>query len=261
MVNKNPANNNQYEVGFGSSVNASKQKIEAIAGKNGNYFEVFDDFLLQGAPEAHGHWVGIRGTDDVAKEPVVSATEVSGGAVALVSGDDDMTPAKDGSELVGSIPVQSNYGGLFMEARVKLSAITTVTANIGFIDNKATLEEAFQNASDTVTATSADAACFSFDTSATTTEWFACAVDSTTVDTDTATTGIAPAAGVYQVLRIEVSSGGDSVYFYIDGVLYNTLDVSGISPATDLYPYLFVNGSASRTLTVDYVHYGHNRIG
>ena len=106
-----------------------------------------------------------------------------------------------------------------------------------------------------------DAAGFLYDDTYSTKEWYAVAVDSGVDDTGNSTTLSAPVADTHQVLRIEVSSTGNTIYYYVDGVLVKTLTGGGISPDVPLYATIAVNSTAaaSKTVDVDYIHINHNR--
>jgi hypothetical protein len=171
--------------------------------------------------------------------------------------------AEDGSQLVCHIPVQADGGGLVFETRLHINtAITNVAVNAGLTDNTG-LEEPFTIAGgDAITSVADDAVCFTYDTSADTDEWFALATDSTTDDAGCATTGTAPTADTYQKLRIEISSDGATINFYIDDTLELTLSGdAGVSPDANLYATVIAcgDGTASKTLDVDYVYFGVQR--
>ena len=224
-------------------------------------FEIFDDFIQQTLTEADGPWIENSGADDLAVDPAISAQEC--GVVVLTTGDNDGTVAQDGSQLVCHIPVQADSGGLVFEARLHINtAITNVAVNVGLTDSTA-LEEPFTIAGgDAITSVATDAACFVYDTSATTDEWWACAVDSNTDDAGNAATGTAPTADTYQTLRIEVSADGATIKYYIDGTLEVTLSGdAGVTPDTNLYATVIAcgDGTASKTVDVDYIYVGHVR--
>ena len=130
------------------------------------------------------------------------------------------------------------------------------------LTDSTSLEEPFSIATDTITSTASDAACFVYDDGATSKTWFACAVDGNTDDTGNATTGSAPVADTYQTLRIEVSADGATIAFYVDGVLKKTLSgAAGVSPDVNLYATVIAcaTTTASKTVDVDYIYVGHNR--
>lgn len=72
----------------------------------------------------------------------------------------------------------------------------------------------------------------------------------------------APTYDTYQILKIVVSDDGNTVSYYVDGVLVKTLTASGISPDVPLYATIATNSTtagASKTVDVDYIHVTHNR--
>lgn len=224
-------------------------------------FEIFDDFVYQTLTEADTPWILNSGSDDLAVDPAVSAAER--GVVVVTTGDGDGSTAADAAQLVCAIPVQADSGGLIFEARLHINtAITNVAINVGLTDATG-LEEPFTiGGSDTITSTASDAVCFVYDTGADTDEWFMCAVDSDTDDSGNATTGTAPTADTYQIFRIEVDSDGATIRFYIDGTLEGTLSGdAGVSPDVNLYATVIAcgDGTASKTVDVDYVYVGHTR--
>ena len=222
-------------------------------------FEIFDDFVMQTLTEADTPWILNAGSDAQAIDAAVNTQE--GGAIRITTGNADGTTAADGSQVVGSVPVQADSGGLFMEARVKcVTNIATMSLCIGFTDATG-LEEPFTNASDVITSTASDGACFLYDTGATTDTWWAVAVDTDVDDTGNAATSAVPVADTYQVLRVEVSADGNTINFFVDGVLVDTRSAGGISPSVNLYPTIIAcaTTTTSKSVDVDYIRYGHNR--
>jgi hypothetical protein len=222
--------------------------------------DVFDDFFQQTIAETDTPWILNSGTDPQALDPAIDTQE--GGVIKLTSGDASGAVAADGSQIVCSIPMQADSGGLVFETRLHLNtAITGISCNAGFTDTTA-LEEPFTNAADVITAVANDAVCFVFDDGATTKEWFAAAVDSTTQDAGNAASGDAPVADTYQTLRIEVSADGATINFYVDGTLTHTLSGDeGVSPDVNLYATVVIcsTTTASVTADIDYLYCGHNR--
>lgn len=197
----------------------------------------FDDFI---GDTVLAQYTEASGTD---AEAVQTILEEQFGAYQLTSGDAGVNTAGDAEQISLSLEWQPDQGGMIFETRLHLvSAITTVELCVGLTDNVA-LELPFTNASDVITAVANDAVAFCFDTNATTQEWFALGVAGTTKATGNAATGVAPAAGVYQVLRIEIDDGGADCRFYIDGTLVGTLTANCITVTVPLAP-LFVISSA-----------------
>ena len=217
-------------------------------------FVMLDDFVYQTMTEANTPWILNSGSDAEAIDSAINADAY--GVARMTTGDADGTMAADGTQMVSHIKVVPNQGGVEVEARLKINtAVTDVSVNFGLTD-VTTLEEPFEiGGSDAITSNATDACCFVYDTGADTDEWFACAVDSDTDDTDSATTGVAPVADTYQVLKIAVSADGNTINFYIDGTLVNTLENGGVSPDADLYATITAcsTTTTSKTVDVDYI--------
>lgn len=247
---------------FAADVNIAVAGLfDPKGGRAFTYFELIDDFLQQTLTEADEPWILNSGTDPQAIDPAIAAAR--SGVLLMTTGDDDGTAAVDAVQIVAHIPVQAQWGGLVFEARLHINtAITNVSVNIGFTDIT-TLEEPFSiGGSDVITDNADDAACFVYDTSADTDQWFMCATDGSTQDTGNAVLQVAPTADVYQVFKMTVSADGATIAFYIDGTLLGTLSgAAGVSPDVSLYATVVVCGdsTASKTVDVDYIKVGHTR--
>jgi len=244
--------NDFEEVEFGVPVDME------LGQKHETYFEIFDDFLYQAITENDTPWILNAGTDTEAIDAAILATQENG-VIRLTTGDASGVTAADASQIVCHIPMQADNGGLVFETRLNIdTAITDISVNAGFTDSTA-LEEPFTIAAGTVTAVANDAACFTYDTDSTVDQFFMCAVDSTVQDAGNATTGTAPVADVFNLLRIEVSADGSEIKFFIDGVLEGTLtgDV-GVSPDVNLFATVVVNSTTttSKSADVDFVYAG-----
>lgn len=222
-------------------------------------FEIFDDFIYQTISETDTPWIFNSGTDAQALDPSISIAER--GVIILTTGDNSGTLADDGSQIICAIPVQADSENLTVETRLHINtAITNISLNFGLTDTTA-LEEPFEISGTTITSNATDAACFVYDDGATTKEWYACSVDSDVDDSGNSTTSIAPVADTFQTLRIESSSSGNTIKFYINGVLVKTLNNAGISPSTNLYATIIANSTTttSKTVDIDYIYISHNR--
>jgi hypothetical protein len=224
-------------------------------------YQFFDDFdQQQTLVEAETPWILDHGSDGSAADPVIASEEF--GVMTLVTGAGDGSTAEDASVMWMHVPVQADSGGLVFETRLHIdTAITNVAVFAGLTDNAA-LEEPFTNAADVITSTATDGVGFLYDTDATTKEWWMVAVDSDNDDTGNAATGTAPTADTYQVLRFEVSSDGATILFYIDGTLEGTFSGSfGVGASANLYAGICAcgDGTASKSVDVDYVWVSHNR--
>lgn len=222
-----------------------------------DYFSFFEDFCMQTINETdfgivlHSNGGGL--------DPFIIPNR-EGGQIDLVTGG----TTDDGSELQVAIPVRAVSGKLVMEGRIKPSFdITDMKIFIGLTDNVNTFEHPFDiDGSDVVTAIADNACGFVYDTTAATDEWFMASVNTTTVDTGSAALGIAPSNDTYQKFRIEISSNGVIIKFYIDDVLIGTLNTGiGVSSTIFLYPTIIISelNNSARTLVADYIYSGHTR--
>ena len=115
----------------------------------------------------------------------------------------------------------------------------------------------------TITTNATDAVGFVFDTAMTTPEWFGVGVDTNTDATGSGTLSTAPVSAVYQVLRCEIASDGQSAEFFIDGVSKGKLTANVCDASTDLFFTVMANGDGSNaavaTVDVDYILVEHTR--
>jgi hypothetical protein len=149
-----------------------------------------------------------------------------------------------------------------MQARLKLSAITTCYVFVGFTDLAASLEAPIESAAsaDTLTSNATNAVGFMFDTRMATDNWWLVGVKADT-DATHQNTGLAPVADDYATLRVEVATDGTATFFY-NGVQVGTAMANAITAATDLTPTINVSKTsvaASMTADVDYVHVSMSR--
>jgi hypothetical protein len=213
----------------------------------------FDDFL--GAAVLPVRYTSLEGTDSATSAAVISG--VVSGALRLTTGDAGTGIAADGEMIVETLQWRAANGELCGEWRVKMSAITTCWAFIGFTDQISTLEAAIESAAsgNTITTNASDAVGFMFDTRMTDDNWWlvgvAADVDATAQDSD-----IAPTAAQYQTLRVEVTADGIASFF-INGQPVGTRMTGAVTAATQLTPTIGVSKTsvaASMTMDVDYQH-------
>lgn len=223
-------------------------------------FAIFDDFLQQTLTEADTPWVLNSGSNGTAVDPAINAQE--GGVLRLTSGVAGTGVAADGSQVVCSVPMQADSGGLVFETRLHVNtAVTTVQVVAGFTDVTTLELPAAVGAEDAITTNLSDGCVFVYDTDSVADQWFAVGVDSDTDATGNGATGIAPVADVYQTLRIEIDADGAVARFYINGALVKSLTAAAVSPNVNLFATVVVNSTTttSRTVDVDYIYAGHNR--
>jgi hypothetical protein len=185
----------------------------------------------------------------------------AGGRVEIKTASDDGAIGANGSSLgLGGLNWRADQGGLFVEARLQLDAITNVMVFIGFTDALGSTVEApiFLNAADLDS--DADNACgVIFDTDGTTKQWCHGGVKATT-DTAPAYSGTAPVAATYATVRVEVSAAG-AVQGFIDDVPIGPPVANAVTAATPLVPIIFAanRAGAARNVLVDYLWVQGNR--
>lgn len=232
-----------------------------VSGADGSQFflpspsrvSLFDDF--QGAAVLPALYTALEGTDSSTSAAVIAG--VISGALRLTTGDDGGGIAADGIMIVQTLQWQASNGGLYCEFRVKLSAITTCWAFIGFTDQISALEASIESAAsaDTLTANAADAVGFMFDTRMATDTWWLTGV-AATVKATAQNSGIAPTAAQYQRLGILVDAEG-AASFFINGKPIGTKMSGAVTAATDLTWTVGVSKTsvaASMSMDVDYAH-------
>jgi len=235
------------------------------AGDNGSQIDysspstvaLFDDFF---GPTLSGQWNAVE-TDVDATETILAGG--IGGVLRIVSGNDDGNAVvlPDAAGITSALAWQASNGGLAMQARIKVSRITTAYLFVGFTD-LVTIEApviASQTA-DGITTNASDAVGFMFDTGAATDTFFLVGV---AADTDATTQVItaAPVADAYTTLRVEVSAAGVASFFK-DGKQVGTAMTAAVTAATDLTPVVLVSntdGTAAVNLDIDYVAVSANR--
>lgn len=229
----------------------------SLASSKHSKYDLFDDF--DGTALDAG-WLVDKGSDTQALNPAVNAQ--LGGAVRLVTGDDATTTmVVNGSQLSRSLSFQADKGGLVFEARVKLSAITSISMFVGLTDQVASLIAPVTSAAsaNTITTNASDAVGFMFDTGMTDDNWWLVGVDGDT-DATHQDVGSAPVAATYQNLRIEVDSVGGAKFF-INGSQVGSAMTNAVDPTSPLSPVIagFSEGAASRNIDADYIFVQQNR--
>lgn len=235
------------------------------AGEHGSQVDYFspskvafsDDFLGDVIAD---QWNVVEGTDSLTSDAAILAGGI-GGVLRVTTGDAGTGLAADMIQLTQALQWQASNGGLAVEARFKLSAITTCYVFFGFTD-LVTLEAPIESAAsaDTLTSNASDAVGFMFDTRMSTDDWWLVGVAADTDATAQDTTS-APVADTYATFRIEVSSAGVATFFY-NGVQVGTAMSGALTAGTDLTPTLAVSKTsvaASMTLDLDYFHVSMDR--
>lgn len=184
-----------------------------------------------------------------------------GGRVQIKSASNDGLDAANISSLgLGSLSYRADAGGLVLEARIQLDAITDVAIFIGFTDAlPSTIEMPVFLVAGDIAGTAADACGVLFDTDGTTAQWCHGGMENGT-DTTPAFSGTAPTAATWHKVRVEVSADG-AVQGFIDDVAIGEAVDSAVTITAPLCPILVVNnrGAAARNLLVDYLKVQQNR--
>jgi hypothetical protein len=233
--------------GFRSGENGSQIDLPSV-----RTISFFDDFL---GDVIDALWNLVEGTDSATSDAAILAGGI-GGVLRITTGDAGTGLAADMPQLTQALQWQASNGGLTFEARIKLSAITTCYAFLGFTD-LVTLEAPIISAAsaDTLTSNATDAVGFMFDTRMATDTWWLVGV-ATDVDATHQNTGFAPVADTYETFRIEVTAAGVATFFR-NGLQVGTAMTGALTAAADLTPTIAVGKTsvaASMTADLDYVH-------
>lgn len=197
-------------------------------------------------------WAVAKGSDAACVDFAVVAG-VNGVAQATMGAGAGASMAANGVQLHSQLSWKANSGGLVMETRVQLAAITNVALFVGFTDQIASLEMPFTlGGSDALTSNATDAVGFLFDTAADTDNWWAVGV-ANDVDGTKVNSGLAPTAATYDTLRVEVDTGGLAM-FWINNTKIGTMSAS-VTPTVALTPVIagFRRTASSTTVLADYV--------
>jgi hypothetical protein len=232
----------------------------AIYGDHGNQIAMpspsrvafFDDFLGDVTLDQYNF---LEGTDSATSAELVLAGGI-GGVLRITTGDAGSGLAADMAQVTQELQWQASNGGLAMQVRLKLSAITTCYVFVGFTDLAATLEGPIISAAsaDTFTTNATDAVGFMFDTRMSTDTWWLTGV-ANDVDATMQNTGFAPVADTYETLRVEVSSTGVATFFR-NGLPVGTAMTGAVTAGADLTPTINVSKTsvaASMTADIDYL--------
>lgn len=217
--------------------------------------EYFTDFLGDALEDELLAGVG-SGTGNA-----VALSVGTGGRCEIKTSSADAAIGANGSSLsLGALNWRADQGGLWMETRLQVDAITGVMFFVGFTDALASTVEApiFLNGADIDS--DADNACgIIFDTDGTTTEFCHGGVKAT-VDTVPDYSGSAPVAATYVTLRVEVSSAG-AVQGFVNDVPIGPPVENAVTVTTPLCPIIFAanRAGAARNVLVDYLAVQGNR--
>lgn len=171
------------------------------------------------------------------------------------------TMAVNGVQVDSGLIWQANQGGLYVEARLKLSQITTIQAFVGFTDQISALEAPVTGAGggDTFTTNATDAVGFVFDTTMTTKNWWLVGV-ANDVDATQQNSALAPVAATYATFRVELDALGNATFFY-NSKAVGTIMAAAVTKTIPLSIVVesFTRAAGSATVDIDYVSVGATR--
>ena len=206
----------------------------------------------------------VRGEIEVDDSGVV-ALGVASGAVRLTGTNVDNKGLALTTDLVFSVPLN---GTLIVEARIQLQALTARNIFVGFCGTLAddVAPPLVDSNSTTHTLTATDLVGLNFNSIYTGTQLFWHTVhNGGTLAGKTATsdtlTSVAPVAGEWQVLRVEIDTSG-TVEYWIDGNKLATIKNAATVTATDMLAVIVGCWGTTTTITdvdVDYLLVNANR--
>lgn len=212
-----------------------------------------DDF--DGAVISTGWTHPTKGSDGATADFAILA-DVGGKVRGTTGAGAGGSMAANGIQLNRALSWKANQGGLSLEARIQVSAITNISFFVGFTDQVASLEAPIISASsaDTITTNATDAVGFMFDTNmATDNIWLVGVAND--VDATAQNSAIAPVAATYITLRVELTSAGVATFF-INNIRTGTAMTGAVTPTIALTPVVtvFTTTAASATMDIDYIN-------
>ena len=217
----------------------------------------FDDFLAAAIDARISSTAGSGAATEAATKV---ADSLSGEITLKSSTDDGINSANSTTITLDELNFKANQGGLVLETRLKIDAITVVALFVGFTNAiSSTVELPLWKTADNIDSDAADACGIGFDTDGTTDEWFQGGVKATT-DTAPTHSGSAPGINTYVTLRVEVSSAG-AVTGYINGTAIGAATANAVTATVALTPMIVVSSrsAAQRIMTIDYIWAQQNR--
>jgi hypothetical protein len=238
--------------------NASQEwDINRFQVRNDTGLKMHDDFLGDVIADQWGTQVG----SDPQCAAAATLAGAFGGQIRMTTGDDatgDM--ATNGTQLESALNWNPIGGGLAIEFRIKVNAITNVAMFLGFTDQVGTLEMPFTlGASDALTSNATNAVGVLFDTGADTDNWWLVGVKADS-DATHQNSAVAPTAATFETWRVEVTSAG-AASFYRNGAVIGSAMSNAITANVALTPVIaaFSRAAASRNVEIDYIHVECNR--
>lgn len=222
----------------------------SVIGDIGTVSTLYDDFL----GKAIGATWDVQKGSDAATANFAFNAAVDGTVRATTGAGAGGTYAVNGVQLDHALNWKAANGNLVFEARVKLSAITNISAFIGFTNQLAALQMPANSSGSAngITYNAADCVGFLFDTSMTNANWWAAGQKASTPAT-AINSQTPPVAATYNRLRIEVDASGNAS-FYLDNTLVGTVS-NAVTATTAMTPVVavFTRTAASATVDVDYI--------
>ena len=243
-------------VNYGGFVSGRAGKQRTFG--DSNTVEFFDDFL---GDLIKDEWNYVEGTDSATSSAAILAGGI-GGQLRITTGDAGTGLAADMAQLTHDVSQwQASNGGLAIEGRFKLSAISICYCFFGFTD-VGMLEAPIESAAsaNTLTSNATDAVGFMFDTRMTDDNWWLVGV-ADDVDATHEDTGSAPVADTFATFRVEINSTGVATFYY-NGANVGSAMTGAVTAANDLTPTFAVSKTsvaASMTAEIDYIHVSMNR--
>lgn len=217
-----------------------------------------DDDFIGGA--LNPMWVTRTGTNGSC---LISDPNVVRGVLRMATGADaGATMALNGAQVaLGQRPYQADMGSLYVECRLRMSAITAVSVFVGFTDQFVALEAPIISAAsaDTLTTNATDAVGWMFDTSMATDNWWLTGV-AADVDATAENGAVAPTANTYETLRVELTTAGVA-NFWRNGAQVGGAMSAAVTATVALTPVVaaFSRGATSRNIDLDYIQVGCKR--
>lgn len=245
-----------------------------VAGDDGNQIDFQSPIRIAHYDDFEGNalstrWQSRLGSDGSAAAAILSGG--IGGILRLTSGAAGTGLAADEASIVQTLQWKAAQGGLHLQTRLKLSAITTMWAFVGFTDVASSLQKPIESSTvgDGITTNASNAVGFLFDTRMTTKNWWCTGVaaDVDAVSINAATLGAVngapytPVAAQFVTMRIGINASGVA-NFYLNGLLVGSAMAGAVTPATMLTPIIAVGKTsvaASMTMDVDYSHVSMTR--
>lgn len=220
---------------------------------NTNIITLYDDFLGE---EVNGYiWQSLIGTDAACRNAVVLAEQLRGFVRLTTGANAGATMALNGSQLNSRLNWQVNQGGLQIEFRLMVSAITNVAIFAGFTNQDSAVQMPINGSGvvNGLTNNANDAVGIVFDTTMSTPNWWMVGVTGG-VGATAQNSAVAPVAATVETWRIELSTAGVAT-FYRNSALIGTAMTGAVTTNVPLTPVIaaFSRAAASRSIDTDFI--------